>query len=276
MATFKEMAEELLKSADIYRKNYYEVINPDILSKFIQNKTKDNNVKDNITEYNPVKTIATPLAMTSAAAALIGLGLPAVVGASLGAVAGIAGEFMSDKDNKNKDGSSKLEEQNKVWFLSLLLKMVNESPSDTFTIQKISELTGLEDWKLRRYIGSELIAERRTNGKDKGNPGRAGYEVTKENLQNFIIQKSEEISNTQAFNSKMLAYRKAQTELITRFLTSVTQILDIGNLEKQLIKDTKSPEYITIQILLKKLVIEKEFFERERDSFMGVYKKDCV
>lgn len=150
-----------------------------------------------------------------------------------------------------------------------LLKLtqdINDSPQKKYNTKEISEKTGLEDWKLRRYIvAKKLKAD--SNKSSDSNPGRYGYSISKEDLIKFIKENESEITQSKKMTDSIEQYISASKSCIDCFLARVDPVIELGNLEIKLAKlehPEESKEVIAKEILLQNLKSEKLFFEEQR------------
>ena len=149
-----------------------------------------------------------------------------------------------------------------------LIWMLQASHKRNYNTKEISEKTGLEDWKLRRYIASKKL-KADSNKHSDGNPGRSGYSISKENLIDFIQQNTTEISNSKKMTDSFEQYISANINLIDNFLDRADPTIELGILELKLDKLNQIDEskILEKEILIQKLKIEKHYFERLRKNF---------
>ena len=155
-----------------------------------------------------------------------------------------------------------------------LIKNIQESPQGNYTTKEISAQTGIEEWKLRRYIASqELKAE--SNKSSDGNPGRSGYSISKNDLIKFIKANKSKIkikTKTEMELEKESEIKKSVAiNLIYHFLAHIDPVIELGNMEIKLTKlehPEESKEVIAKEILLQKLKIEKQYFEEQHKYFV--------
>lgn len=153
-----------------------------------------------------------------------------------------------------------------------LISDIQKSPQGNYTTKEISAQTGIEEWKLRRYIASqELKAE--SNKSSDGNPGRSGYSISKNDLIKFIKANKSKIkikTKTEMELEKESEIKKSVAiNLIYHFLAHIDPVIELGNMEIKLTKlehPEESKEVIAKEILLQKLKIEKQFFEEQKKS----------
>ena len=147
-----------------------------------------------------------------------------------------------------------------------LIQNIQESPQGNYTTKEISAQTGIEEWKLRRYIASQKL-KAESNKSSDGNPGRSGYSVSKNNLIKFIKANKSEIKKETEMKAEI---KKSVTiNLIDHFLAHIDPVIEVGNMEIKLTKleyPEESKEVIAKEILLQKLKIEKQFFEEQKKS----------
>ena len=147
-----------------------------------------------------------------------------------------------------------------------LIRDIQKSPQGNYTTKEISAQTGIEEWKLRRYIASQKL-KAESNKSSDGNPGRSGYSVSKNNLIKFIKANKSEIKKETEMKAEI---KKSVTiNLIDHFLAHIDPVIELGNMEIKLTKleyPEESKEVIAKEILLQKLKIEKQFFEEQKKS----------
>lgn len=149
-----------------------------------------------------------------------------------------------------------------------LIWMLQASHKRNYNTKEISEKTGLEDWKLRRYIASKKL-KADSNKSSDGNPGRSGYSISKENLIDFIQQNTTEISTSKKMTDSFEQYVSANINLIDNFLDRADPTIELGILELKLDKLNQIDEskILEKEILIQKLKIEKHYFEQLRKNF---------
>ena len=155
-----------------------------------------------------------------------------------------------------------------------LIQNIQESPQGNYTTKEISAQTGIEEWKLRRFIASQKL-KAESNKSSDGNPGRSGYSISKNNLIEFINANKSEIvrskKTTDSIEKDKSASKSAIINFIDSFLARVDPVIELGNLEIKLTKlehPEESKEVIAKEILLQKLKIEKQYFEEQRKYFV--------
>ena len=158
--------------------------------------------------------------------------------------------------------------------IGTLIQNIQKSPQGNYTTKEISAQTGIEEWKLRRYIASQKL-KAESNKSSDGNPGRSGYSISKNNLIEFINANKSEIARskktTDSIEKDKSASKSAIINFIDSFLARVDPVIELGNLEIKLTKlehPEESKEVIAKEILLQKLKIEKQFFEDQRKYFV--------
>lgn len=303
MAEFKEIASELIKEAEAYRKEYCTVTN----NLFSEDKNAE--IEDSSEQISKTNTTSSSITCTTSESQQVnvnetekkisvigsslggtmgliaGLAVAGPVGAVIGATVGLSankaiGEmFENNKSDISKGNSYSYSYGTSKSYCSDLLKtiinFVKEADKDKFTIKDISTYTGIEDWKLRRYIASkDLIAEVKDSNSKSNNPGKAGYLITKENLIDFIKNKKEEIKETEGFLKAIEQVNKDITEnkkqFIESFLRQVLSTISLGTLEIELdeLKEKKGEisreDLLEKKILLQKLIFEKNFFKDQQ------------
>jgi hypothetical protein len=151
-----------------------------------------------------------------------------------------------------------------------LIKNIQESPQGNYTTKEISAQTGIEEWKLRRYITSKKL-KAESNKSSDGNPGRSGYSISKNNLIEFIQANESEIARskktTDSIEKDISANKSEIIDFIDNFLARVDPVIELGNLEIKLTKlehPEGSKEVIAKEILLQNLKTEKQYFEEQR------------
>ncbi|MBQ5558922.1 MAG: hypothetical protein IIT46_03980 [Lachnospiraceae bacterium] len=151
-----------------------------------------------------------------------------------------------------------------------LIKNIQESPQGNYTTKEISAQTGIEEWKLRRYIASQKL-KAESNKSSDGNPGRSGYSISKNNLIEFIKANESEIARskktTDSIEKDKSESKSEIMKFIDPFLARIDPVIELGNLEIKLAKlehPEESKEVIAKEILLQNLKSEKLFFEEQR------------
>ena len=156
-----------------------------------------------------------------------------------------------------------------------LIKDINDSPQYNYTTKDISDKTGIEEWKLRRYIATKRL-KANSNKSSDGNPGRSGYSISKENLIEFIQANVSEISTNKKINKSMEQFKSNIKQSINFFLEHVTPLIVLGELEEKLTQlenpNMETIEHLKIKILLQKLRMEKKFFE-EQKNFLAEFEQ---
>ena len=151
-----------------------------------------------------------------------------------------------------------------------LISNIQKSPQGNYTTKEISAQTGIEEWKLRRYIASQKL-KAESNKSSDGNPGRSGYSISKNDLIKFIKENKSKIkTKTERETEKETEIKKSVARnLIYHFLAHIDPVIELGNMEIKLTKlehPEESKEVIAKEILLQKLKIEKQFFEEQKKS----------
>ena len=151
-----------------------------------------------------------------------------------------------------------------------LIKNIQESPQGNYTTKEISAQTGIEEWKLRRYITSKKL-KAESNKSSDGNPGRSGYSISKNNLIEFIQANESEIARskktTDSIEKDISANKSEIIDFIDNFHDRIVPVIELGNLEIKLTKlehPEGSKEVIAKEILLQNLKTEKQYFEEQR------------
>ena len=151
-----------------------------------------------------------------------------------------------------------------------LIQNIQESQHENYTTKEISALTGIEEWKLRRYIASKKL-KAESNKSSDGNPGRSGYSISKNDLVEFIEENEREVEQSQkitdSIKKDILANNSEIINFIDTFLARIDPIIELGNLEVKLAKlehTEESKEVIAKEILLQNLKSEKLFFEEQK------------
>lgn len=156
-----------------------------------------------------------------------------------------------------------------------LIKDINDSPQHNYTTKDISDKTGIEEWRLRRYIAKKRL-KANSNKSSDGNPGRSGYSISKENLIEFIQANASEISTNKKINKSMEQFKSNIKQSINIFLEHVTPLIVLGELEEKLTQlenpNIETIEHLKIKILLQKLRMEKKFFE-EQKNFLAEFEQ---
>lgn len=230
MPTFKEIAEELLERVDVLRDSFREKI------------------KKGETENSPMNNGAIAGAVVGGiGAAALGLARfagPAVLLAGLGVGLGAA-----------------------------LIKSITSIKNDvrtTYTVKDVSKLTGIEDWKLRRYISSGKLTAKSGNS-SAANPGKAGYTIQKNDLIEFLKTNPKDFKSSEDSVGKEVAEMQFSEESVVDELTSLISEIDnavmLGELELKLSQlttenDTENKEYLINQILVRKLTYAKSYCEK--------------
>ena len=286
MSNFVETAQALIEAAENYRKEYLSIEN-------FKNDVSIQNLKDdayssqhyvasqsNIRKNNSNNsTILGGVAGSAIGSVAIGSAIGSVVpfaGTIIGGlIGGVIGKALGDDDFKVEKKSS---ENNSfkdlpaiIPLVNLTINIVKKYPKDKITLKEVKAITGIEEWKLRRYIASnELTAE--SNKSSVANPGRSGYFVTKPNLINFIQTKAIEIGTSDHFKDTINQLKKAQIDFVNDFLTKVDSVFSLGKLEIELeeLKNKKeecSKELLLqMKILNQKLTMEKNFFQEQKEE----------
>lgn len=143
--------------------------------------------------------------------------------------------------------------------VALIKNSLISNKQDYYTTRDVSVLTGIEDWKIRRYISSGKLNTKNSNDNLK-NPGKAGYLITKESLLNFIESHPDELSKSKKFENHRIQGLAKVESFISRF--QITE--EIGNyeIEKDKIRNKEeTEESLEKKILLKKLQLQRIKFE---------------
>lgn len=154
--------------------------------------------------------------------------------------------------------------------ISDLIRDIKYSSQENYTTKEISAQTGIEEWKLRKYIASEKL-KAESNKSSDGNPGRSGYSISKEDLIYFIKENSTEIAYNQKSYESFVQTISNIILTMEKFIARVDPLIELGNLELELAEIDQTEEKRAIiekKILLQKLKIEKQFFEEKHKYFV--------
>lgn len=147
-----------------------------------------------------------------------------------------------------------------------LIEKIQETTQVNYTTKEISAQTGIEEWKLRRYIASQKL-KAESNKSSDGNPGRSGYSISKNDLIEFIKANESEIARSKKTTDSIEKAKSASINFIDPFLARIDPVIELGNLEIKLAKlehPEGSKEVLAKEILLQNLKTEKQFFEEQR------------
>lgn len=145
-----------------------------------------------------------------------------------------------------------------IYFIT---RKIENSTQEKYTTLQISEILGIAEWKIRRYITSrKLIAE--SNKLTDGNPGRSGYSISKKDLICFINQNPKEILAIStrlnpSFEQAILNFIKT----LKNFIDRIDSTIYLGSLELKVAELQQAEE--TIEILEKKIQFQKLNMEKQ-------------
>lgn len=145
--------------------------------------------------------------------------------------------------------------------LNFITRKLRNSTQEKYTTQQISEILGIAEWKIRRYIASEKLKAESSKSSD-GNPGRSGYSISKETLICFINQNSKEILAIStrlnpSFEQAILNFIKT----LKNFIERIDSTIYLGSLELKVAELEQTEE--TIEILKKKIQFQKLNMEKQ-------------
>ena len=148
-------------------------------------------------------------------------------------------------------------------IINMLIITLEEATQEKYSTKQISEILGIAEWKIRRYITSQkLIAE--SNKLTDGNPGRSGYSIKKEDLIKFIQENSQEIliNSTKAKSSFALSIVNI-IKTLKNFIDRIDPLIYLGNLELKVAELELKQAEETIEILEKKIQLHKLNMEKK-------------
>lgn len=292
MSNFVETAEDLIESAENYRKEYLSIENFKKDVSVINSNSDENSSQHYETSQTNIQknnsnnsTILGGVAGSAIGSVAIGSAIGSIVpfaGPIIGGlIGGVIGKALGDDDLKVEknfsENNSVKRLQAIIPLVNLTINIVNKYPKDKITLKEVKAITGIEEWKLRRYIASnELTAESKKSS--VANPGRSGYLVTKPNLIDFIQKKAIEIGTSDHFKDMIIQLKKAQIDFVKDFLKKVDAVISLGELEIELddikVENKELPKKLLLEkkILKQKLELEKNFFKEQNEEL----KKDAV
>lgn len=241
MTCFIEIAEALLKEGAFFRKSY------------LFHNGRIEQYKDN---YNLTDQID------------FGAPIGNFVGASTLPIFGfILGNICAPALSSNISLAPNFDLQDK------LISDIKQNSKRKYSIKEVSNITGIEDWRLRRFILNGKLKANSNNSASK-NPGKAGYSVEKSDLIQFLQEQAHLIGVSQTLRTKLKQYAQEQVSSIDFFLEQIKSVYKLGELEVQLDEfnsENNQPvddALLKKKILLQKLIIEKNFFESQKYLFI--------
>lgn len=148
-------------------------------------------------------------------------------------------------------------------LLKKTCEAINGSLKAVYLVKEVSDLTGLEDWKIRRYISNGILSS------DRNFPpcinGKTLLHISKRSLLTFIGLRKTEIIDTQKFKEKVEQIIKERKEFISNFLSQVEILINLGENEiKQENHNKNNEENTKIVRFLQLLKLEREFFTKQK------------
>lgn len=148
-------------------------------------------------------------------------------------------------------------------LLNKTCEAINGSLKAVYLVKEVSDLTGLEDWKIRRYISNGILRS------DANIPpcinGKTFLLISKRSLLTFIELRKTEIIGTQKFKEKVEQIIKERKEFISNFLSQVEILINLGENEiKQENHNKNNEENTKIVSFLQLLKLEREFFTKQK------------
>ena len=148
-------------------------------------------------------------------------------------------------------------------LLNKTCEAINGSLKAGYLVKEVSDLTGIEDWKIRRYISNGILS-----ANDEIPPcinGKTFLIISKRSLLTFIELRKTEIIGTKKFKEKIEQIIKERKEFISNFLSQVEILINLGENEIKLDNHNKTNEENTNTVsFLQLLKLEKEYFTKQK------------
>ena len=160
-------------------------------------------------------------------------------------------------------------------FLNIIAGLKNDTRR-FYSVRNVSGLTGIVDWKLRRYISSGKLKAK--SGNSYSNPGKAGYVIQKDDLIEFLEKNQNDLKKTKESDDSAGegAKRKKKTEeaVINDLKSLISEIDNAVSLVNKEIRlnlltnggNAEDREHLTYEILLGKLQYAKTYCVKTLNS----------
>jgi len=156
--------------------------------------------------------------------------------------------------------------------LNIIAGLMNDTKG-VYSVRNVSSLTGIVDWKLRRYISSGKLKAK--SGNSCSNPGKAGYVIQKDDLIEFLKENQNDLKKTKESDDSAGegAKRKKMTEEavindLKSLISEIDNAVSLVNMEIRLNKldNAEDREHLTYKILLGKLQYAKTYCVKTLNS----------
>ena len=159
--------------------------------------------------------------------------------------------------------------------LNIIAGLMNDTKG-VYSVRNVSSLTGIVDWKLRRYISSGKLKAK--SGNSCSNPGKAGYVIQKDDLIEFLKENQNDLKKTKESDDSAGegAKRKKMTEEavindLKSLISEIDNAVSLVNMEIRLNQLTnggnaEDREHLTYEILLGKLQYAKTYCVKTLNS----------
>ena len=113
-------------------------------------------------------------------------------------------------------------------FVHHLSKQVQINQKTSYSIKEVSELTGFDEWQLRR-MKDDLLPSK--DGKSGSNPGKAGHTVSREKLLAYLQKSPSDLIKNPKMQSLSIEYAERQIAVIRALVRSSQDTQQLGDME---------------------------------------------